>query len=140
MLNSPFINHSAAGEGPSPLGTQRTIDELIQATLFGPAKALHDHDYLDRERHPVEDFDHLQSVIERWDYDKRIAEYIARAEQDGAFFLPETPQRVPRPVPADDQLKNVNLGVAHVAQSPLVLACAQVLPRSNPLGSSRMIG
>merc|ERR1712039_1099919 len=104
-----------------------TFDQLVQAELFGPIKQDVAYTPSWHEHHPVDDFSPMQTIMERWDYDKRIAEYIARAEQDGAFFLPETPQRAPR------------VGVAQVAP-PLLVACAQVMPKSLSRASNRLAG
>jgi len=94
MLDSPTLSHELALNEPvGPAGVMRSMKSLRNTRRFEP---LDEWPLRSKPEDPHQHAGILGRLIERWDADKRTAEYLARAEDDQPLLLPETHERVPR--------------------------------------------
>lgn len=83
MLSSPSFCHISADEGPGPSGSFNPHN-LIVKMLSDPLGDSHQL----RSDHNHEEV--LERLMERWDFDKRTAEYLGQAEASATFPQADT--------------------------------------------------
>eukprot|EP00440_Ansanella_granifera_P070164 gb/GFBE01076122.1/.p1 GENE.gb/GFBE01076122.1/~~gb/GFBE01076122.1/.p1 ORF type:complete len:301 (+),score=53.93 gb/GFBE01076122.1/:1-903(+) len=103
----PQLSHFSAGEPNGPGGLPWSLPDMLALTIRGPI--LHNM--------PVEteiDMETLPRMMEKWDYEHRVVEYLQRAEDSGPVeYMPNIGRMpiyepMPKPTPVVDRMPTPN--------------------------------